>query len=97
MKLEGIVSQDGKNVVTEATGLQIIYFIHTKLDGSKHTGFEVRALPNGETLGEYVSMSGAELAKNKIISKIRSMKSRAFVLMPEDKEALRLERECYYT
>ena len=32
MKLEGIVSQDGKTVVTEATGLQIVYFIHTKLD-----------------------------------------------------------------
>lgn len=96
MKLEGIVSQDGKTVVTEATGLQIVYFIRTKLDGSKRKGFEVRALPNGETLGEYISITGAELARDKILTKIKSMKSRAFVLMPEDKEAIRLERERYF-
>ncbi len=95
MKLEGLVSQDGKTVVTEATGLQIVHFVHTKPDGSKRTGFEVRALPNGEVLGEYISKRGAELARDKILGKIKRMGSRAFVLMPEDKEALRLERECY--
>lgn len=95
MKLEGLVSQNGKTVVTEATGLQIVYFVHTKLDGSKRRGFEVRALPGGETLGEYITMNGAELARDKIVAKIKRMGSSAFVLMPEDKEAIRLERECY--
>lgn len=93
MKLEGIASQDGQVVVTEATGLQIIHFIHTHLDRSKTTGYELRALPNMESLGVFISLDGALMARDKIVSKIKKFGKSAFVLVPEDKEALRLERE----
>ena len=96
MKLEGLVSQDGKIVVTDATGVQIVHFIHTKTDGSKHIGYEVRALPNKEKLGEYVSLNGAKQAKDKIIQKIKALGSTAFVVVPEDKEALCSARGRYY-
>lgn len=96
MKLEGLVSQDGKTVVTDATGIQIAYFIHTKTDGSKRIGYEVRALPNKEKLGEYISLNGAKQAKDKIMQKIKALGSMAFVVVPEDKEALCSDGGRYY-
>jgi hypothetical protein len=93
MQVEGIVSQDGTTTVTYIEKLQVIHFKHTKLDKSVRVGYELRALPGNEKLGEFIDYNEAEAAKEKIVGKVRRLGKRAFVLVPEDKAALRKERE----
>lgn len=93
MQVEGIVCQDGKTTVTELNKLQIVHFKHTKLDRSVSTGFELIALPGKEVLGKFINFNEAVAAKEKIVDKVRRFGTSAFVLVPEDKAALREGRE----
>lgn len=93
MRVSGIVSQNGTKTVEEISKLQLIAFTHTKLDRTKRSGYALVAQPGNVTLGEFVDFFEAERAKDKIVEKVRRMGASAFVLVPEDKTAIRLERE----
>ncbi len=90
MRISGIVTQDGSKTVEEISKLQLIAFTHVKPGGFRHSGFQLRALPTGDTLGEYIEQGEAKVAYDKICDKIKQLGPYAFVIVPEDKAALRV-------
>lgn len=90
MKIAGIITQDGTKTVEEIRKLQLIAFKHTSLDGSKRCGYLLRALPTNDTLGEYLLQEEAKRAYDKICDKIKQLGAYAFVIVPEDKAAVKL-------
>ena len=92
MKISGIVTQDGSKTVEEISRLQLIAFTHVKPGGYRHSGYRLRALPTGDILGEYLVQEEAKRAYDKICDKIKQLGAYAFVIVPEDKTAVKLMR-----
>lgn len=90
MKISGIVTQDGSKTVEEISKLQLIAFTHVKPGGYRHSGFQRRALPTGDIVGEYLLQEEAKRAYDKICDKIKQLGTYAFVIVPEDKAAVKL-------
>lgn len=90
MKVSGIVSQDGSKTIEEISKLQLIAFTHVKPGGYRHSGYQLRALPTGDILGEYLLQEEAKRAYNKICDKIKQLGAYAFVIVLEDKAAVKL-------
>lgn len=95
MKIEGIVTQKGETI-KNVTGVELIWFKHTKLDRSVRYGWAIKAKPGNETLGEFVDEHDAIAVMEKIISKVGRHREKAFIIIPEDHTALRQEREAFY-
>ena len=96
MKIAGIITQDGTKTVGEISKLQLIAFKYTSLDGSRSSGYLLRALPTNDTLGEFVDLDEAMAARDKVADKVRIFGKNAFVIVPEDKTAARLAKEACY-